>query len=104
MTALRTDQYVSIERDCPISTEVDRIGESAQVNIGALLGRGDALRLLVSDVDTCDRLARAFVEVRNKLVSSVYESVPECAEEKAPAERVDARRLAGVGESRSGSC
>jgi len=97
MNGLNTDQYVSIEHGCPISTDLDRVGETVQVNIGSLFGRGDALRLLMSDVDTCHRLAQAFTEARNKLVSSVYEGVPELSDELAPAERVDARQLAGVG-------
>lgn len=105
MTGLSTDQYVSIGSTCPISTEIDLVAESAQVNIGSGLGRGDTLRLLVPDADTCHRLAQAFVEARNKLVESVYEAVPEHipgpSTERAPADRVDARRLSGAAEPRS---
>ena len=76
MNGLSTDQYISIGHGCPISTELDPVGGSVQVNIGSLLGSGDAVRLLMSDVDTCHRLAVAITEARNMLVSSACEGLP----------------------------
>ena len=101
MNELSTDQYVSVGNGCPISTDIDRVGELVQVNIGSVFGRGNTVRLLMSDADTCHRLAEAFIEARNKLVASVYEGVSGVTVECAPAERVAPRQLAGVGESRS---
>jgi len=89
MTGITTDQYVTINDDCPISTDVDSTQEAAVLNFGPLLGHGNTLQLTMTNPDTCRRLAEAAMEARARLVHDVLEHRPEHAEELAVLNLVD---------------
>lgn len=72
-----TDAFHRIGRKCPIDVEVLSVDEEVEVALGSHHGFGAAVRLVMSDPDTCHRLAQAFIQARNLLVQTVYEAVPE---------------------------
>lgn len=49
MSGMITDQYVTVDEECPISTDFDAAAGSVAVNLGPKLGHGNTLRITTTD-------------------------------------------------------
>ncbi|GAB3451782.1 hypothetical protein [Actinophytocola sediminis] len=71
MTYLNTDQYTTVDPSCPIRTELHDPDNVVEVTIGEDRRNETTLRVVLSDPDTCHRLAQAFHDAGRQLAMHV---------------------------------
>jgi len=68
---LTTDARYHVHRGCPVDTEVLPADEQVEIVIGAQRGTGEVVRLVMSDTDTCFRIANAFIQAGNLAIAVI---------------------------------
>ena len=67
--SVRTDQYVYVDHDCPIRTDVHPVDDFVEIIFGDHRGvTGSSLRLVVKDPDMLLRLTKTFDEARARFI------------------------------------
>ena len=72
MNYLRSDQYVYVDRDCPVRTDMHPADDFVEIVLGEYRFGGDTLRLVVNDPDMLRRLIETCREARVKLVEHLH--------------------------------
>ena len=73
--SVRTDQYVYVDHDCPIRTDVHPVDDFVEIIFGDDRGvTGSSLRLVVDDPDMLLRLAKTFEEARARFMEHLQQA------------------------------
>lgn len=72
MNYLRTDLYTRVNHECPVSVDLHKVDNLVEIALGEHRFGSDTLRLLVDHPDTCDRVAAALIDARNKLTTHLH--------------------------------
>lgn len=69
---LRTDQYVYVDRSCPMRTDVHPVDDFVEIVLGEHRFGGNTLRLVIEDPDTLFRLAEKLSVARVELIEHLH--------------------------------
>lgn len=71
--AVRTDQYIYVDRGCPVRADVHPIDDFVEVVLGDQRFSGSTLRLVVDDPDMLLRLTETLDEARVRFIDHLQQ-------------------------------